>query len=47
MKSVPIGLMFDHTCLKYKSMTKSYNNFKVAKDVQVEPHFDYSYVALD
>jgi len=38
---------FDHTSLKYKSTTKSYNNFGVAQDTQIERHhFDDSYIGI-
>jgi hypothetical protein len=48
IKNVSIGPKFGHTSLKYKSTTKSYNNFGVAQDAQVERHhFDDNYIGIE
>lgn len=47
IKNMSIGLKFGHTSLKYKSTTKSYNNFGVAQESRVEHHhFDDSYIGI-
>jgi hypothetical protein len=47
IKSVSIGPKFGHTSLKYKSTTKSYNNFGVNQGTQIERHhFNDNYMGL-
>lgn len=47
IKGASIAPKFGHTILKYKSTTKSYNNFGVAQDAQVERHhFDDNYIGI-